>query len=48
MPPAGLGEPVFKKLDSDIATVLMGIGSVKGVEIGVGFHSCRIKGFSNE
>ena len=46
--PAGLGEPVFRKLDSDIASVLMGIGSVKGVEIGVGFHGFWIKGFSNE
>ncbi len=36
--PAGLGEPVFEKLDADIAKALMGIGSVKGVEIGFGFH----------
>ncbi|MBC7221337.1 chorismate synthase [Candidatus Bipolaricaulota bacterium] len=35
--PAGLGEPVFSKLDADIAHALMGIGSVKGVEIGLGF-----------
>jgi len=35
--PAGLGEPVFSKLDADIAYALMGIGSVKGVEIGLGF-----------
>lgn len=42
--PAGLGEPVFDKLDADIAKVLMGIGSVKGVEIGAGFHSSSLKG----
>ena len=43
-PPAGLGEPVFEKLDSDIASVLMGIGSVKGVEIGIGFLAAELKG----
>ena len=42
--PAGLGEPVFDKLDADIAKVLMGIGSVKGVEIGAGFRSSSLKG----
>jgi len=36
--PPGLGEPVFDKLDADIAQALMGIGSVKGVEIGFGFQ----------
>ncbi len=35
--PAGLGEPVFSKLDADLAQALMGIGAVKGVEIGFGF-----------
>lgn len=35
--PAGLGEPVFGKLDGDLAKALMEIGSVKGVEIGFGF-----------
>ena len=43
-PPAGLGEPVFEKLDADIARVLMSIGSVKGVEIGVGFLVAGLKG----
>jgi chorismate synthase len=43
-PPAGLGEPVFEKLDADLAGVLMGIGSVKGVEIGVGFKASELKG----
>ncbi len=42
--PAGLGEPVFDKLDADVAKVLMGIGSVKGVEIGAGFRSASLKG----
>ncbi len=36
--PAGLGEPVFGKLDADLAQALMGIGSVKGVEVGFGFE----------
>jgi chorismate synthase len=36
--PPGLGEPVFNKLDADIAQSLMGIGAVKGVEIGFGFE----------
>jgi chorismate synthase len=42
--PAGLGEPVFDKLDADIAKSLMGIGSVKGVEIGTGFKSSEMQG----
>jgi chorismate synthase len=42
--PAGLGEPVFDKLDADIAKALMGIGSVKGVEIGAGFEASGLKG----
>ena len=36
--PPGIGEPVFEKLDADISHALMGIGSVKGVEIGFGFQ----------
>ncbi len=35
--PVGLGEPVFDRLDADIAHALMGINAVKGVEIGDGF-----------
>jgi chorismate synthase len=42
--PPGLGEPVFNKLDADLAGALMGIGSVKGVEIGVGFKTAELKG----
>jgi chorismate synthase len=37
--PPGLGEPVFDKLDADIAHAMMGINAVKGVEIGAGFRS---------
>lgn len=37
--PAGLGEPVFDKLDADIAHAMMGINAVKGVEIGAGFDA---------
>ncbi len=46
-PPAGLGEPVFDKLDADIAKALMSIGAVKGVEIGAGYDSARLKGSEN-
>ena len=35
--PAGIGEPVFDRLDGDLARILMNIGAVKGVEIGLGF-----------
>ena len=42
--PIGLGEPVFGKLDVDIAAALMSINAVKGVEIGAGFESVRQKG----
>ncbi len=37
--PVGLGEPLFDKLDADIAYAMMGINAVKGVEIGAGFAS---------
>ena len=39
--PAGLGEPVFGKLDGDLAQILMSINAVKGVEIGLGFDSAK-------
>lgn len=42
--PAGLGEPVFDRLDADIAHALMCINAVKGVEIGAGFTSIEQKG----
>ncbi|MHB8347157.1 MAG: chorismate synthase [Acidiferrobacterales bacterium] len=42
--PIGLGEPVFGRLDADIASALMSINAVKGVEIGAGFASIVQKG----
>ena len=42
--PPGLGEPVFDRLDADIAHALMSINAVKGVEIGAGFDSIEQKG----
>ncbi len=42
--PAGLGEPVFDKLDADIAKAMMGIQAVKGVEIGDGFACIEAHG----
>ncbi len=42
--PPGLGEPVFDRLDADIAKAMMGINAVKGVEIGAGFAAVRQKG----
>jgi len=42
--PPGLGEPVFDRLDADIAHALMSINAVKGVEIGAGFASVAQKG----
>jgi chorismate synthase len=45
--PAGLGEPVFDKLDADLAKAVMSIGTVKGVEIGAGLEAARLKGSEN-
>ncbi len=42
--PVGLGEPLFDKLDADIAYAMMGINAVKGVEIGAGFASVAQRG----
>jgi len=42
--PVGLGEPVFDRLDADIAHAMVGINAVKGVEIGAGFDSVIQKG----
>ena len=42
--PAGLGEPVFDKIDADLAKALMSIGTVKGVEIGAGFEAAEMGG----
>jgi chorismate synthase len=43
----GLGEPVFDKLDADLAKAIMSVGTVKGVEIGEGFGAARLKGSEN-
>jgi chorismate synthase len=45
--PAGLGAPVYGKLDSDIAAALMGVNAVKGVEIGDGFGAAALTGEEN-
>ena len=45
--PAGLGAPLYGKLDQDIAGALMGINAVKGVEIGAGFASAALSGEDN-
>ncbi len=45
--PAGLGEPVFEKLDAALACALMSIGAVKGVEIGAGFAAAGMRGSEN-
>lgn len=45
--PAGIGEPVFDKLDASLAKAVMSIGAVKGVEIGSGFQAAKLKGSEN-
>ncbi len=45
--PAGIGEPVFRKLDASFAQALMSIGAVKGVEIGDGFKAATLTGAEN-
>ena len=45
--PAGLGAPVYGKLDSDLGAALMGINAVKGVEIGAGFAAAALSGKEN-
>jgi len=42
--PPGLGEPVFDRLDADLASAMMGINAVKGVEIGAGFRAVEQRG----
>jgi chorismate synthase len=42
--PAGLGEPIFDRLDAELAYALMSINAVKGVEIGDGFKCVETKG----
>ena len=45
--PAGLGAPVYAKLDGDLAAALMGINAVKGVEIGAGMGAAALTGIEN-
>ncbi|MBU2560162.1 chorismate synthase [archaeon] len=45
--PAGLGDPVFDKLDADIAKAFMSVGAIKGVEIGSGFSASSMLGSEN-
>lgn len=45
--PAGIGDPVFEKLDASLAKAIMSIGAVKGVEIGDGFASAQLSGSQN-
>jgi chorismate synthase len=42
--PPGLGEPVFDRLDADLASAMMGINAVKGVELGAGFRAVAQRG----
>lgn len=45
--PAGLGAPIYAKLDQDIASAMMSINAVKGVEIGAGFGAAELTGEEN-
>lgn len=45
--PAGLGAPIYGKLDTDLAAAMMGINAVKGVEIGAGFGAASLSGEEN-
>jgi len=45
--PAGIGEPVFDKLDASLAKAIMSIGAIKGIEIGDGFHAATVTGADN-
>ncbi|MGB8274275.1 MAG: chorismate synthase [Alphaproteobacteria bacterium] len=45
--PPGLGEPVYDKLDADLAKAMMSINAVKGVEIGAGFAAAALRGEEN-
>ncbi|MCL2186113.1 MAG: chorismate synthase [Treponema sp.] len=45
--PAGIGEPVFDKLDARLASSILSIGACKGIEFGAGFAVCSMKGSDN-
>lgn len=46
-PPAGLGEPVFDKLDGALAKAIMSIGAVKSFEVGIGKNCTQLTGYEN-
>ena len=45
--PVGLGDPVFEKIDANLAKAIMSIGAVKGFEIGDGFDAAKATGLTN-
>lgn len=45
--PPGMGEPIFDKLEADLAKAVMSVGAVKGFEVGAGFEAARLKGSEN-
>ncbi len=45
--PSGWGAPIYGKLDQDLASAMMSLNAVKGVEIGAGFEAARLKGEEN-
>lgn len=45
--PAGIGEPVFSKLDAELSKAIMSVGAVKGIEFGSGFAAAKSKGSLN-
>ncbi|KAE9630963.1 chorismate synthase [Parasedimentitalea maritima] len=45
--PAGIGAPIYAKLDTELASAMMSINAVKGVEIGEGMNAARLKGSEN-
>ena len=45
--PAGVGEPVFQKLDSSLSGSIFSIGAVKGIEFGSGFAASELRGSQN-
>ncbi|QCT01823.1 chorismate synthase [Paenibacillus algicola] len=42
--PAGLGEPVFDKLDAELAKAMLSVGAIKGIEFGTGFQAASMRG----
>lgn len=45
--PAGIGEPVFEKLDANLAKAILSVGAVKGIEFGSGFEAANMTGYQN-